>query len=659
CGAERGVLGQRVSVDGVPTTVVGVLRPGFAIGNRTPDVVQPLALGPLNPQQRGSHFLDVIGRLRPGATVEAARAELLGLLDRWPKDLPKTHTPNLTSHRLVVSRLLDDVVGEARPALRLLAGAVAFLLLIACANLANLLLARAEARQREISIRTALGADRGRLLRQFLTESVLLALLAGAVGLLLAMWGVDAILASHLASIPRAGEIGVDFASLVFALVTAIATGLLFGLAPALHARTGAFFAALKEGGQRATVGSARQRLRRALVVGEVAAAAVLVIGGGLLIRSFWALQQVDPGFRPDGVLSFKLSLPATTYPDPTQAVGFYQRLVERLGALPGVTSAAAMSGLPPKRDVNANDMQFESIPPDPNGPPQNVDYWQFVTRDYFKTLGIGLAAGRLFLPTDGQGTPGVVLINETMAKVFWPDKNPIGQRIRASGPPANPRPWMTVVGIVKDVKQGGLDKKTGTEVYFLHAQAPDAAGGGPTTMNLALRTERDPLTLAVAARGAVRELDPALAVADEKPLPEVLAGTLARPRFITLLVILFAVVALILAAVGTYGVLAYSVEQRTREIGVRMALGAQVGSVLGLVLRQGALLVLVGLGVGLTLALALGKLLAAVLFGVTPTDPTTLAGVSTLLLAVAFLACYLPARRAAQVDPLTALRAE
>ncbi|MFP5286790.1 MAG: ABC transporter permease, partial [Thermoanaerobaculia bacterium] len=543
-----------------------------------------------------------------------------------------------------------------RPKILVLLGAVGLVLLIACVNVANLLLARAEARQKEIAVRTALGAGRGRLISQFLTESVVLALLGGALGLLLAFLGVRGIVAANLDSLPRVDEIGLDSRALLFTLGVSVLTGLLFGLAPALHARAGALFESLKEGGQRTTAGSGRQVLRRTLVILEVAFAAMLVIGGGLLIRSFWELVQVDPGFDPEGVLSFQVSLPATSYPEDPQVTGFYQNLLGRLAALPGVKAVGAMSGMPPNRDLDANDTMFESVPEDPDGPPHNVDFWQVVSRDYFKAMNIPLKEGRVFFPTDGTGTRGVAVINETMARTFWPNRSPLGDRVKSPGDDA---PWLTIVGVVGDVKQKGLDQATGTELYFLDTQTSETLGGTANTMNVVLRVDGDPMRLASDVQAEVRRLDPSLPVANLQPLENVVYDSLAQPRFITFLVLAFAVVALSLAAIGIYGVLAYMVEQRTQEIGVRMALGAQARQVLRMILAQGAWLVGIGLFLGVAGALGLRKVIASVLYGITPTDPVIFVTVLLVLAAVAFLACWLPARRAMAVSPMVALRSE
>jgi putative ABC transport system permease protein len=654
-GGDPGVLGRRVKIDGQERTIVGVMPPGFDLVGQHVELWAPLGLDPANPGGRGSHSLYLVGRLRPGATLAQARSELDGLLARWKRELPDDHTPDPESHRLVIKPLLDDVVGDVRAKVLVLAAAVGLVLLIACLNVANLLLARAEARHREIAIRTALGARRQRLIRQLLTESVLLALLGGAFGILLAFLGVRAIVALNADSIPRVEAIGIDTRVVLFTLALSLLTGILFGLAPALHARAGSFFTVLREG-QRGTAGRAAQWFRRALVVTEIAMASLLLIGAGLLIKSFWMLQQVSPGFEAANLLSLQVALPRASYPEPHQQGAFFKTLTERIAALPGVVGAAAVSGLPPKRDVDANNTEFESIKPSKDGPPQNVDYFQFVSRDYFATMRIPVVTGRVFSPADSAGSPGVAVINQTMARVFWPHKSPLGERVRNPDPAA---PWLTIVGVVADVKQGGLDQKTGTELYFLQDQAPETVGFSPRTMYLMVRTQGDPMALAGAVRSTVRQMDPALPVAELKPMDRVLADSMGRPRFIMVLVMLFAALALILAAVGTYGVLSYAVQQRTREIGVRMALGAQLGQVLRMVLGQGARLAGIGLLLGVVGAVALRRILASLLFGVTATDPLIFVLVVALLALISFLACLVPAQRAARIDPLLALRSE
>jgi putative ABC transport system permease protein len=534
---------------------------------------------------------------------------------------------------------------------------VGFVLLIACANVGNLLLARAESRQKEIAVRAALGAGRYRLLRQFLTESVVLAVIGGALGLGLAWVGLRTLLATSPGSVPRAEEITLDGTVLLFTLVVSVVTGLLFGFAPLMHLTQRTINMSLREGGQRATAGSARMRLRRLLVVSEIALAVVLVVGSGLMLRSFATLLRVDPGFEPEGLLTFGVFLPAANYADASDQAAFHQRLADRLRALPGVQGVAAMSGLPPRRDVNANDMQFEgyTFVPNTGMPVPNADYWQYVTADYLETMGIPLAAGRGFTIADDAQAGPVALINETLAKVFYPDQNPLGRRLR---PGFGNAPWFTIVGVVKDVKQGGLEEETGTEVYFHYPQA-SAIIGAPRGMNIVLRTERSPLAMLPAARGEVAALDATMPLSDPREMPAVLNASVAQPRFLTLLLGIFAAVALSLAAVGTYGVMSYAVAERRQEIGIRMALGAGGGRVLGMVLSQGLVVAVIGLGLGIGGALALSRLLGDLLFEVSTRDMLAFTVAPAVLGVVAFLACYVPARRATRVDPARVLRQE
>jgi predicted permease len=506
-----------------------------------------------------------------------------------------------------------------------------------------------------VAIRTALGAGQGRLARQFLTESVLLALAGGVLGVGFALAGVNALLAANPDSVVRLDRVGLDLRILGFTLLVALLTGLLFGLAPALHARARALLAGLREGG-RTTAGRARHLFRASLVVAEVALAAVLVIGAGLLIRSFTGLQRVDPGFDPRGLLTLQVSLPEAVYPEAGDVQALYERLLAQVRALPGVASAAAMTGLPPVRDVNANDTEFESVPEDPQGPAHNVDYYQTVSLGYFEAMGIPLVAGRAFEPPDAGGPP-VAIVNQTLARLFWPQGDPLGQRLRPCCGDENP--WLTIVGVARDVKQGGLARPTGTELYFLADQAA-RAGFAARARNLVVRAAGgDPLAPAAPVRAEVRRLDAGLPVAQLRPMEEVLAGSIGGSRFLTLLVGVFAVVALALAAVGTYGVLAYAVEQRRHEMGVRMALGARAGGLLRMVLGQGMRLAAAGLVLGLAGAWALRRLIAGLLFEIAPGDPATFAGVAAVLASVALGACLIPARRATRVDPVVSLRVE
>jgi putative ABC transport system permease protein len=652
-GGDQGILDRTIIVNGNETRVTGVMPPGFDVADARVEIWVPARLDPANRQNRGSHFLDVVARLNPNTTLEQARAELAVLLEGWAEANPDTHVPSPDNHPIFLTGLQDDLIGGTRPALLLLFGAVGFVLLIACANVANLLLARAESRQKEIAVRAALGAGRGRLMRQFLTEGVVLSLLGGVLGLFIGYAGLRVLLATNPRGIPRSLGIGLDGNVLLFTLLVSVLTGLIFGLAPALHLTRRTVTQSLRDGTGRTTAGGARQRVRRLLVVSEVALAVVLVVGSSLMLRSFAELQKVDPGFDPDGLLSFQIFLPAASYPQPTDQVAFLDRLIDRLSALPGVTSAAAMSGLPPRRDVNANDTEFEGLAQTPDGPAFNTDYWQFVTRDYLATMDIPLRDGRLFTYADEGGAP-VVLINERLAEVFYPDMNPLGRRLR---PPGDGVPWLTIVGVVKDVKQGGLEQPTGTEIYFLYPQVARAVGFAPRTMNLVVRTSGDPDALASAVRSEVRSLDPQMPVADLASMNDVLHQAVAGPRFITVLLAVFAGVALALAAIGTYGVMAYSVAQRRQEIGIRMALGAQASAVLRMVLGQGVAVAALGLVLGIAGALALTRLMTALLFNVSATDPLAFVSAPLLLGLVALTACYIPAVRATRVDPARVLK--
>ncbi len=655
-GADQSIVGGMIELNSAQTRVVGVMPPGFDIQDNGTEVWQPLGMDTANPNPRGNHFLLAVGRLAPGATVESLRAQLAGLHGQWRDRVPDGHVPNGETHYLQARALQDEAVGDVRPALLLLLAAVGCVLLVACANVGNLLLARAEARQKEIAIRTALGAGRARLMRQFLTESVLLGLIGGVAGLLMGAWGLRVLLATSPDSLPRVAEISMDSTVLIFTLGVSIFTGVLFGMAPMLHMGIKNLSNSLREGGDRSTSGSARQRLRRALVVAEVALAVVLVVCAGLMIRSFSALQDVDPGFDPSGMLTFRLYLSSTDYPEPAAQMAFFDQLTERLGAVPGITSATAMQGLPPQRPVNANDTEFEGIERTEDGPPHDVDYYQWVTAGYFETMGVDLVEGRGFETQDmGAEAQLVAVINERLAEVFYPGENPVGRRLRSCC--GGQFPWMTIVGVVEDVKQGGLDTDTGTELYFYTPQVAAVAGFAPRSMNVVVRTSVPPATLAGQVRETVWSLDPELPLADLQAMSSVLHSAVARPRFITLLLGIFGAVALALAAIGTYGVMSYSVAERNRELGIRMALGAERSGVMRMVLSQGVRIAGVGLVLGVAAAIWVTRFMSSLLFAVETTDLLTFIAVPALLLGVALLACFIPARRATRVDPMVALR--
>jgi predicted permease len=660
-GGANAALGRVMAIDGVNTRIVGIMPRGFDVHDQKVEIWLPLTIDPANPGGRGSHFLYLVGRLKDDISIAQARSDLDRLLANWPVTVgggAANHKPNTTTHRLRFDPLQDDVVGGARTAVWVLQAAVAFVLLIACANLASLLLARAETRQREFALRAALGAGRGRLLRQFIAEGLVLAFAGGVVGVVLAVVGLRTLLAGNADSIPRTAEIGVNGTVLVFTLGVAVLTGIVFGLIPLFRLSHRDLNGMLKEAGVRVSAGVSRRRARGVLVVAEIALAVVLVVGAGLMLRTLWNLLNVDAGFDRSRLVTFRIVLPQATYKAPERPA-FFNRLLDHLQQVPGVQAAAVMNGLPPLRDVNANDTDFEDIVPSPQdqnqGPPENVDYWQIVSHRYVQTMGIPVVEGRSFEASDGQGTP-VVMVNETLARTFFRDRSPIGRRLKPGF--GDKIPWLTIVGVVKDVKQGGIAAKTGTELYLLADQLP-VLGFGAANMHVVLRTALPPSSLAPTIQGIVRSMDAALPIVGLRTMDEVFVETVARPKFIALLLGIFAALALLLAAVGAYGVLSYLVTERRQEIGVRMALGADRGAVLAMVMRQGLMLTGIGLVAGLVGAVALTRLLESLLFGVRPADPATLVTGAVFMTLVSLAACFVPAHRATRVDPIVVLRTE
>jgi predicted permease len=662
-GGDETVIGRPLPINGVSTQIVGIMPPGYDIHDERIEVYLPLTIDPKTfPTSRGSHFLYLIGRLKPGVTAQAAHADLDQVMAMWERQkAPRVHVPTRVGnfiHDMQFEPLKSDMVGGINTALWVLQGAVGFVLLIACANLANLILARSESRQREFAIRSALGAGRWRLLRQFMTEGVLLALAGGALGAAVGFGGLRALLASNPDSIPRSLEIALDWKVLAFTAAVSVITGLVFGMAPLLHLREQVVSVTLKEGGQRTTAGSARARVRSGLVMAEVALAVILVVGAGLLLRSFQKLMTADPGFNRERLTTFGLVLPGTAYPKPESRVAFFNRLLGRLREVPGVTAVASMTGLPPNRDVNANDTQIEGYTPtSPDQPIPNIDYYQTVSVGYLQTMGIPMVKGRGFEPADTEGGP-IVVVNEALERRFytWRKLDAIGHRVGLFIGP-NQTAWFTIVGVVRDVKQGGMSKQAGTELYFLNDQGPRAAGFAPGNMNIVVRSTLPEDALAQDIQRAVREQDPSLPIVKLRTMDQVFSDAAARPRFLAELLGIFAALALALAAIGTYGILSYTVTQRTKEIGIHMALGATRGSVLGMVLGQGMRLTIAGLVAGLVASFGLTRLLQAQLFNVKPTDPTTLAVVAGFIAMIAFVACYIPAQRATRVDPMVTLR--
>ena len=651
------IVGRETYLDGLKCIIIGVMPKGFQFppGEQEPaQIWAALRLDPANPGNRGGHNYYLLGRLLPGVTAGQAQGELASLVQSYgEKRVPKTHSFHPKTHTIVSFPLQAEVVSSVRPALLMLLGAVVFVLLIASVNVANLLLARAEARRREIAIRGALGAGLVRLARQFVTEGVLLAFCGALLGMALSFGGVRLVQLTNAGGIPRADEISMDWRVLLFTLGTSLITGVLFGLAPLAPLLLSGISESLKDTAGSTTAAAGAQIFRRVLLAGELAMALVLLIGCGLMLRAFWKLQEVHTGLQAENVITMRVSLPSGTYTDNAKITDFWTRLEERLTSLPGVQSAALVSGLAPLRPPNMNDTDIEGFVQTQDGPIENVDFYQAVSKDYFATMGIRLMDGRWFDARDVQGAPDAVIINKTMATTFWPRQNPIGRRLR----PGGSKNWSTIVGVVEDVKNAGLDRPAGTELYLPYRQP---AGAGNSDMYVAMRAQAgDPRSLAGVVHEQLNAIDPSLPLADVRLMEDVLTRAQARPRFLTLLLSLFSIVAFAIATVGIYGVVSYSVARRTKEFGLRMVLGAQGGDVLGLVMKQGAGMVAIGIVAGLATAFALTRLMASLLFGVTPTDLPTFAGVTVLLFAVALVACYLPARRATRVDPIQTLRYE
>ncbi|WP_426755763.1 ABC transporter permease [Myxococcus sp. Y35] len=645
---DPNVLGRTLQLDGEPHTVVGVLPPGVAYPDWA-EVYLPLA--PTEEQasesHRGARSLAVLGRLKPGVSLEAARADLA----RVAVDMEGAHPERYrqTGWSISLTPLEERVVGKVRGTLWLLLGAVGFVLLVACSSVANLLLARTAARGREVSIRAALGASRRRLAVQFLTESLVLSLAGGALGLLLALWGTDALLALVGDALPRASEVRLDERPLLFTAGVSLLTGILFGLGPAVQGSRADLSTAMHEGA-RGSGGGRSGRLRAGLVVGQVAMALVLLVGAGLFTKSFLALRSVDAGFEPEGVLTGRLALPATRYPDASRKVAFQRELLERLQALPGVEAVGLTTLLPlGGRADSSFDIEGRSRAPDELWPA--VEF-RAVSPGYLRALRATLREGQLPPDgVDGPEAPWSVVINKSFAELYWPRGNALGQRLKLHHSAAQ---WTTVVGIVEDVREWGLDQPSRPAAYYSLAQLPSGH------MGLAVRAKAgDPEALRPAIEAELRAVDASLPLYGVAPLVAVVDESIVSRQLSALLMGLFAGTALLLAALGLSGVIGYSVAQRTREMGIRMALGASRTSVLGLVLRQGLRLTGLGLAVGLALSLGLARLLGAMLYGVAAYDAWTFAGVAALLSAVALVATWLPARRATRVDPIVALRAE
>ena len=649
---NRDVIGSTIRFDDVPYTIIGVMPPDYRVG--ATEAFVPLALDAARMRSRGAHYLDVLARLKPDATLEQARAELTSLAVRTRAEHPQLYDD--PAFDMDVLSLRDAWVGEMRPTLAVLMGAVLLLLLLACANVANLLLVRAESRQRELAVRVALGASRGRLIRQLLTESLLLTIAGALIGLPLAAMGTKALLALSPGIVPPGVEISVDLPVVLAAAALIAVTALLAGLVPALQGTSTDVRAAISAG---AVAGGPRGgRLRSTLVTAEIALATVVLVGAALVGRSFWQLQQVDPGFNRENVLSLDVSLPEVRYPDDARVPAFFARMTDRALELPGVRSAAVVSHLPLSGRTGDWLVDVEgrtAVPGQPLPSPSFV----IVSRDYFGTMGIPISAGRPFTNVDGERSLPVVVVSAEMARIFWGDASAIGKRIRFAGGAEGQFRWMEVVGVAGDVRSVALGTEARPTYYLLDTQFPAIVGGAPRDMSLLVRTAGDPLAVAGAVRQAVWELDPELAIANVRPLAEIVEGSMARPRFVAVVLATFGAASLLLAVIGVYGVLSYAITRRRREMGIRMALGAEAGQVRRLVMRAGLQLAVIGILIGLAGAFIGTSVMEAVLYEVSATDPVTFVAVAILLAAAALAASFLPAHRATRVHPAEVLRAE
>src|SRR5215813_2207038 len=652
-GGDPNILNQSILLDDQQFTVIGVMPPSRGLRWRDTDIWMPIAFTAAQVQNRRGGVLNVIGRLKPEVTLEQARSEMSLIANRLANQYPDTNA----RWNVRVAPLLEDAVSEIRPSLLLLLGAVAFVLLIACANVANLLLARAAVRQKEIAVRTALGASRWRIVRQLLTESLLLSLAGSIIGLTLASWGLKIMMAMANIFWPRVMDISLDVRILAFTTAITLLTGLSFGMVPALQVSKPNLNEMLKAAGRGSTEGGRRRLVRNTLVVFEVAISLVLLVGAGLLMKSFIGLQKVDPGFDPKNALTVSISLPERKYPEIDQQAAFYSRLIEKVSALPGVQAMGVASTVP-FSDAHwggafGRGFRIEGRAGAQAGNVEGASYYS-VSPHYFRAMGIPLLRGRLFTEFDTKGAPRVAIINSTMANRYFPNEDPIGKRIQLTSMFDNgPEIYREIVGIVGDVRSNGLDQETPPQTYEPYTQEPFPF------MTLVARTAGDPTSLNEAIRREVLQLDKEQPIFSSETLDRLVATSICQRRFSMMLFTVFAAAAIALASVGFYGVMSYAVTQRTHEVGIRMALGAQRRDVVGLILRQGLWLTLSGIAIGLIAAWAATRLLINLLYGVSATDLPTFAGISLLLIGVTLLACYIPARRATKVDPMAALRSE
>jgi putative ABC transport system permease protein len=648
-GGDPGIVGKTINLNRKQFTVVGVMPADFNYPYNGGEMWTPLLFDREEQKDRGDHYLRVIGLLKPGVSVAQAQAGMRSIAQRAQQQFPETNSGRDAS----VVTLTDDAVRGARTYVPIIMGAVVFVLLIACANVANLLLVRAASRQRETAVRLALGASRWRLIRQALTESALLGLLGGALGLLISIWAIAA-LARGIPEgfsrfIPGWGHLGINFTVLAFTFGLSMLAGMVAGLAPVWHSTRTNLNEAVKAGGRSDSGTSSHNRLRSVLVVSEVALSLVLLIGAGLMVRSFVEMLRADLGIKPENVLALQISLPRDSYEDKSKKLAFYEQLLARVGVLPGVVKAGAVNIVPFSSGDQSSTFQIIGRPPFPQGHEPDAQV-RVTTPDYFDAIGTALRRGRLLNAQDDANATRVVLINEAFAKKFLPGEEPIDQRIDFGGGEKDVR---EIIGVVADVKNDDLDEQPDPSVYLPYSQ------NVLPTMSLIIRATQDPTRLAPAVRSEVRAIDPSLSVSNVNTVSQMIDERISPKRLMTYILAVFALCALLLASVGIYGVMSYAVTQRTQEIGIRMALGARALDVLKLVVTNGMSLALIGVGIGLAGAFALTRLLASLLFHVTPTDAVTFAGVSISLIVVALLACYIPARRATKVDPLVALRYE
>ncbi len=663
-GGDPAIIGKQIQLDRESYSVIGVLPKDFSFAGKQ-DLWLPVALNRAKPKNRGSHFFHAVGRVKPGVTFAQASSELDRFAAQLAREYPDNY-PAAAGWGMFMVPMKEQMVGKVRPALLVLLGAVAFVLLIACVNIANLLLANGSAREREFAVRSAMGAERWRLVRQLVTESLMLAFLGGVLGLAIAYWGVGAVRALVGDSVPRVDEIRVDPFVLGFTFVVSILTGLIFGLAPAWHGAKANLQDALKDGGRGGSAGGSSRKLRGALVVSEIALAVLLLVGAGLLIRSFRQLLEVSPGFQTQHLLTVEISLPEKAYPDGAPVQTFFKQLTDRVSTIPGVQAAGAVSQMPLSESYSSGTTFVEEssghdlmrLPKFDNRPFIEADQ-RIATPGYFQALQIPLVRGRHLEDSDTADAPLVAVVDTNFAQRFWPNQDAIGKKVSIDAvPKSDPNHpvlrWRTVVGVVGHVRHYGLDSEGREQAYF-----PESQIDYSRDLYLAVRTSVDPTSVTNSIRQQLAAIDRDMPIYNIATMDELLSHSVAQPRLNLTLLAAFASIALLLAAVGVYGVMAYAVTQRTHELGIRMALGATQVDVLKLVLFEGGRLAAIGLGVGLIASVALTRLMASLLFGVKPTDPVTFGLVAAVLAGVALIACYIPAHRATKVDPLVALRYE